>query len=214
MNQYSYALVDAGAGGLDAPTARTICRALANLLSGCAAFSVQSDLMDATGGGVPRAKLTVTTPFRLPTSLEPATDNGNATAYLGAAGLVAYACRSMTDSRFSKELTNVDKPSVNRGDLIVAWVLTANDVSDQLDEMQTIVFTNGYLVIGQANTDQEEGVYQTPFVDAVAYAVVGAPVAAIRQAELTKAIANAATATKSKPVKKVVGGLLGKKMYL
>lgn len=163
---------------------------MANLLSSAA--DMHTTVMG--GGAEAAAKNTISveivSPFRLPSALEV----GNATGptdYNDGVDTMFLGARLCTDSRYSSELTNVDKPSVNRGDLIVAVVPAGADVSDELDQQMVMTLQGGSVYIGTANTDQEEGVYATPFADAVAYAVVGAPVREIREAQLASAIAEA-----------------------
>lgn len=191
MNHYTFKLLDlTNVAGSVAPQ-RKLCRTLANLLSSAYDW-------DIIGGTGKDATLVIKTPFRLPSTLEVASTVVGGTVYNDGAADMAIGMLTGIDSRFSAQLTNVDKPSVNRGDLVVATVPAAADVSDQLDEMIQVPWKGGSLVVGVANTDQEDGVYDTPFADAVAYAVVGKPVREVREAQMVQALTEAANVERTR----------------
>lgn len=86
------------------------------------------------------------------------------------------------DSACNDRASNLDQAVVVQGSLIVA--VSYKDISNELSSevrywMGTDVQGPLYLWIGIANTTAQQGVYQTPFSTALAYATLGRPVAQV-----------------------------------
>lgn len=124
----------------------------------------------------PKGNLQISTPFRLPQQLEPlfpsATVTGSpATTITAGAGISEVF--ALADDSCNNVLSNLDRPVVNKGCLIVAYLPAGVDVSDELSTQLNVPMCNGQrLVIGFANQDALDGIY-TPFTSAWAYAAVG-----------------------------------------
>lgn len=128
---------------------------------------------NATAGN-PIVQLDIDSVYRLPSALMPpnmgATTSGEAVT--GGAGIMAATVA--LDDKCSEIITNLDAPYVTRGCGIVAYLPAGVDVSDQLDAQINIPVCNGQtLVIGRANRDALQGIYETPFSTAWTYAVFG-----------------------------------------
>jgi hypothetical protein len=113
------------------------------------------------------------TPKRLPQSI----DVPDVGIVLTAANVTAAQLTSQ-DDQASDRLQNLDRPIVTRGSLIVAITLGGVDISNELTTQLRVPIgedANGtqYLNIGTAAADAQDGVYNTPFAAALAFATLG-----------------------------------------
>ena len=127
-----------------------------------------------TAAGAPLATMRVDTPFRLPSSLEPAFPDGTNTGnYICTASINTVT--TATDDACGTILSNLDKPVVTKGCLIVAYLPAGVDVSDEMETQINLPMADGQrMVIGKATQDALDGIY-TPFTSAWAYASIGGP---------------------------------------
>jgi len=127
----------------------------------------------AAGNGA--VELTFESRYQLPSSLMPpvigATTSGEV---LASAGGGIFAARTVSDDKCTTLLTGLDKPTVSKGAGIVAYVPAGTDISDELDAQLTIPVCNGQqLIFGRAIQDAMQGIYDTPFSSAWAFAIMG-----------------------------------------
>lgn len=161
----------------DAANAAKLCRAFGYLwLSAQRAWSTRA-WMSLVKQGDKLSGTLVNVHFQtkkvLPGSLEPGF-NGQAYAASGQAGLI----RASYDDQCNDIISNLENKLVTKGCLIVAVTLGGVDVSNELDTELRIPVgqdANGiqYLVLGFANTNAQDGVYDTPFSTALAYSALG-----------------------------------------
>jgi len=142
----------------------------------------------------PIGELALMSPFRLPSSLEPTQPNGTTTGDLVTAGAGINAVTALLDDRCNTVLSNLDKPVVTKGCLIVAYVPGGVDISDELEWQMNVPTCAGQrIVIGQSNQDALDGIY-VPFTTAWAYAAIGggsmAPVAVVNTAGISNKTPN------------------------
>jgi len=117
----------------------------------------------------------IDSPFRLPASLEPSFPTAADTGDYVTGGAGINAVTTATDDACGTIVSNLDKPVVTKGCLIVAYLPAGVDVSDELETQINIPVCNGQrLVIGKATQDALDGIY-TPFTSAWAYAAIGGP---------------------------------------
>lgn len=128
---------------------------------------------DATANN-PLATLRIDCAYRLPGSLEPSLPNGTTTGEVIASGSIS-AVQAVQDDSCGMILSNLDKPIVTAGSLIVAYLDAGVDVSDQLaTQINLPVCAGQRLVIGHANQTAATDVYATPFSAAWGKAIIGA----------------------------------------
>lgn len=81
----------------------------------------------------------------------------------------------VADSTMTQQIQNVERAIVNQGDFISAIANGAVDLSSQLVNAFQIEGPDGQkLWIGTASQSAQQGVYETPFADALAYVNFGA----------------------------------------
>jgi len=198
MNSYSFNFLlkptTAPAVPADANALEKLCRQIGYLMGVPGGpvnmdWSVQAGIVTGafaanTVAGNPIARLKIDSKYRLPSSLEPAFPSATDTGDYIASGSI-NACTALTDDAYGTIISNLDKPVVTKGCLIVAYLPAGVDVSDELSTQANFPVCNGQrLVIGIATQDALDGIY-TPFPSAMAYAAIGgkglAPVAVVNQ---------------------------------
>lgn len=128
---------------------------------------------NATAGN-PQVVVDIDSVYRLPSALMPPNMGATTSGEVVTAGAGIMASTTALDDKCSDILTNLDAPYVTRGCGIVAYLPAGVDVSDQLDAQVNIPVCNGQtIVIGRANRDALQGIYETPFSTAWTYAVFG-----------------------------------------
>lgn len=79
------------------------------------------------------------------------------------------------DSMMTQQIQNVERAIVNQGDFIAAIASSGVDLSSQLvSAFQIVGAGQQVLWIGTASQSAQQGVYETPFSDAVAFVNFGA----------------------------------------
>lgn len=126
----------------------------------------------AAGNGA--VEVGIESPYRLPATLMPPTAGATTSGELISAGAGIAAMTTALDDQMTKILTNLDRPIVTAGCGIVAYLGAGVDVSDELDKSIAIPFCNGQqIVIGTAIQGAQQGIYETPFSTAWAFAAFG-----------------------------------------
>lgn len=180
MNSYSFNFYNdttsvIGFASADAPSALRLCRSIGYLWMASKKI-VSAGRPEIGAGKFTAAKAVITldflTPKRLPKSIEPQ----KTMQLMNGAGSASQMLVAI-DDQMTDIVSNLDRPIVQKGSLIVAIVEGGIDISNELDMQLQIpcgMDANGqqYLVIGQATANAQDGVYATPFSVALAHAIL------------------------------------------
>jgi len=169
---------------VDAGTLKQMCRAIGYLWLAAKDSMTLGSMVDPGDATIISPTLTFASKKRLPSDIEPPNLFAGNTPYTYNPGGATYFVGYMPsqDVECTDVIPNLDQKLVKAGNLIVAVTRDNKNLSDQLSSEIRIPLGNDaggeaqVLWIGVANTTAQQGVYEDPFSDAVAYATLGANV--------------------------------------